>query len=113
MEDSNARRYTLGDKELVKSKFPSVVLFEDLISDPDPEDHNLLLFGLMAHSDRFISVQGGNAVISSFFGGTNFIFAKQGPELEYGDYNYFPKFSNAQVSWSGDFHELIEYVETL
>ena len=62
----------LRDKEMIRAEFPSVLLFEELAAGlpktNDPEDENLLLFGLMALSDRFVTVQGGNAVVSSYFG---------------------------------------------
>ena len=48
-------------------------------------------------SKRFLTVQGGNAVVGSYFGGTNIIYSYAGQENRYGDYQYFPRFSNATV----------------
>ena len=53
---------------------------------------------LHANSAHFISVQGGNSVIASYFGGTNIIFCKRGTELVRSEYRLlYPKFSNAKI----------------
>ena len=88
----------LQDKSMIRDRFPSVTLWEELADGlADPEDQNLLLFGLMASADHFLSVQGGTAVVGSYFGGTSAILIKQGCEVQAGDYYYFNRFSNASV----------------
>ena len=90
-----------ADKEMIRNEFPAVVLYEELEAGlKDIEDQNLLLFGVMSLSDRFLSVQGGSAVISSYFKGNNTILITEGKELQYEDYNYFHRFSNASVEWT-------------
>ena len=64
------------------------------------EDHNLLIFGVMSLSDRFLSIQGGAAVVSSYFGGQYTIFVRAGNELSSGDFIYFHRFSNASMEWT-------------
>ena len=90
----------LEEKQIIRTKFPSVIIYDDLAEGlTDVEDQNLLMFGLMSLSDHFLSIQGGTAVVSSLFGGKNIILIKEGKELTYGDYGYFHRFSNATVVW--------------
>jgi len=104
--------HKLGEKEMIRKEFPDVLMFEDF-SDAlkDPNDFNLLQFGFMSMSKNFIVVQGGTAVMGSYFGGNTFIYAKEGFELEEGDFNYFPDFSNAKVSVSSDYTSFYEDIE--
>lgn len=102
----------LSEKDMIREEYPDVLLFEDfseafvlnLEYDEDPDDDeyennvNLLLFAFLAQSRHVLSVQGGGtAVVGSYFGGTNIVLIKKGKELQYGDYGYFHKFSNATV----------------
>jgi len=96
-----------GDKEMIKRFFPSVVLFEELSQNLETDDVNLLMFSLSATADKFISVQGGNSVVASFFGGTNVIHCVRGPEINYhsdhgGDFSYYHRFSNATIEVAKD-----------
>lgn len=69
------------------------------------EDYNLLIFGLGARCHRFISVQGGNSAVASWFGGENLVLAKVGIEINENmggherahDYEWYYTFSGAQV----------------
>jgi hypothetical protein len=88
----------LDEKDMIRFEFPDVWMLEDFSDElTDPEDFNLLQFGFMSQSSKFLTVQGGTAVVGSYFGGTNIILIKQGKELKLRDYEYFPKFSNATV----------------
>uniref|UniRef100_A0A7S3DSD4 Uncharacterized protein n=1 Tax=Entomoneis paludosa TaxID=265537 RepID=A0A7S3DSD4_9STRA len=107
-------RLDLGEMDMIRKEFPSVVLYQDLQEGlTDPEDQNLLLFGLMSLSKRFLSVQGGTAVISSFFGGSNSILIKWGVETDVGDYNYFHRFSNATIAWKEKNGEFIDHIKSI
>ena len=93
--------HNFKDKEMIRKEFPTVVLYDDLqVGLTDVEDQNLLLFGIMSLSDRFLSVQGGSAVVSSYFGGKTTIFIRAGHEALNGDYNYFHRFSNSSMEWT-------------
>ena len=93
--------HNFKDKEMIRKEFPTVVLYDDLqVGLTDVEDQNLLLFGIMSLSDRFLSIQGGDAVVSSYFGGKTTIFIRAGPEACKGDYTYFHRFSNSSVEWT-------------
>ena len=112
----------LKDKEMIRKEFPMVVIYDDLqVGITDVEDQNLLLFGIMSLSDRFVSIQGGAAVVSSYFGGQTTIFIRTGAELSSGDYNYFHRFSNSSVewtnrnrtySWGKEFREVFDKTQT-
>ena len=90
----------LGEKSKIRKHFPDVVMYETLQNDlTDPEDQNLLLFGVSSLAKHFLSVQGGTAVVSSYFGGTNTILIQRGKEMKTQEYGYFHRFSNATVVW--------------
>ena len=104
---------TLGDKEMIRQEFPSVVVAEDLMQGLDPDSINLLIHSLGASSKHFISVQGGNSALASLFGGQNIVMAKAGRELpeEAGDYTYYYRFSNAKISLVRNETQLLDKVK--
>ena len=104
--------FDLREKGHIRKNYPSVVLYEDLADSlNDPDDQNLLQFGLMALSERFLTVRGGTAVISAYFGGSTVIFIKKGQELTEGDYNYYHQFSNSSVVWTTGDAEFIKIMK--
>jgi len=82
------------------------------------EEYNLNNFNhfqLLIHSNcnNFISVQGGNCVLASYFGGTNIIYAKQGSELSCGSYNgHYKKYSNCNILHSNNYPDFIKLIKT-
>uniref|UniRef100_A0A7S0PVG7 Uncharacterized protein n=1 Tax=Asterionellopsis glacialis TaxID=33640 RepID=A0A7S0PVG7_9STRA len=100
------------DKEMIKRFFPSVVLFEELSVGLSLEDINLMLFSLYATGQDFISVQGGNSVVASFFGGRNLIFCEEGPELwnNKGDFTYYHRFSGAKIQIANNTTDFMKFV---
>jgi hypothetical protein len=71
-------------------------------------------FQLLIHSncDKFISVQGGNSVLASYFGGTNIIYAKCGKELGCNAYNgHYKKYSNCNILHSNSYPKFIELIK--
>ena len=104
----------LEEKQIIRTKFPSVIIYDDLAEGlTDVEDQNLLMFGLMSLSDHFLSIQGGAAVVSSLFGGKNIILIKKGKESTYGDYGYFHRFSNATVIWKKNNEEYLKAIKKI
>ena len=54
----------------------------------------------MANCDKFITVCGGNSILSSIFGGTVISYVHKGKELRpnyFGEQSYFRKLSGANV----------------
>lgn len=120
LEDSRENRGSktlrggFNDKEMIREEFPSVVLFDELSKGLPPDSVNLLLFSLSSKSDNFLSVQGGNSVVASFFGGRNIILAVYGPETpeKRDDYSYYHRFSNATIDVARNATSFLELVKT-
>ena len=110
--DDYQRSHPYPDKLMIRSNYTDVVLVDDLIKDLGSEAVNLLIFSLGALGDNFISVQGGNSVVASQFGGQNIILAKQGRELRYGDYEYYHNFSGAEIKVVQHEDALLETVKS-
>jgi hypothetical protein len=112
--NSNTIREGFKDKEMIRKEFPSVVLFDELSQGLPPDTVNLLQFSLNSMSDNFLSVQGGNSVVASFFGGRNIILAVRGPETpeKRNDYSYYHRFSNASIDVARNGTGFLELVKT-
>jgi hypothetical protein len=77
--------------------------------------NNFNHFQLLIHSNcnHFISVQGGNCVLASYFGGTNIIYAKHGSELKCGSYNgHYKKYSNCKILHANNYNDFIRLIKT-
>ena len=93
----------LGDKEMIRKEFPTVVSYDDLqVGLTDVGDHNILIFGIISLSDRILSYHGGFAVVSSYFVGNDTKSIRARPELLSWDYNYFHPFSITHVQWKNN-----------
>ena len=76
--------------------------------------NNFNHFQLLIHANcnHFISVQGGNAVLASYFGGKNVIFAKRGQELGSCSYEgHYKKYSNCKISHSNNYADFIKLIK--
>lgn len=108
----NSQVLDLNEKEWIRTNYPSVVLYEDLqqgLDSNDPNDENLLQFGIMAISQHFVAVQGGTAALSAWFGGNTSILIKKGPDSEC--YHYFHRFSNATVVWKDNDTDFLQHLK--
>lgn len=65
---------TLYDYSFLSTNYPEVVLFDNLLKQYPEYSYNTLQFMLSAMSDKFITVSGGNACVSSYFGKDVLIF---------------------------------------
>ena len=86
----------ISDRELPKY-MDDVWLFDDM---PTEYSYNETQLKIMANSDYFITVCGGNSILSSLFGGTVISYVHKGKELRpnyFGENSYFRKLSNANV----------------
>jgi hypothetical protein len=89
---------TITDFQLTKY-FDNVVCIDDLINKSN-YGYNETQLKIMANCDRFISVCGGNAILSSLFGGKTLIYVHTGRELRpnyFGKNSYFRKLSNSEI----------------
>jgi|13_taG_2_1085334.scaffolds.fasta_scaffold12433_2 hypothetical protein len=73
--EDDANDIPFPDMEYLR-KFPNVVFGKDLMKGWNV-DFNTMQLLLHSISDTFYSVAGGNAILSSFFGGTNNIFVSK------------------------------------
>jgi len=76
--------------------------------------NNFNHFQLLIHAncDNFISVQGGNSVLASYFGGINVIYSKRGSELVCGAYSgHYKKYSNCDVVHSDNYEDFIGLIK--
>ena len=66
---------------------------------------------LHANCEKFISVQGGNCVLASYFGGTNIIYAKRGSELIHKSYEgHYRKYSGCNILYSNNYTDFLELI---
>lgn len=102
----NSQDLDLGEKEEMRAA--GATLVEDEYQKyKDSMTFNEFQMRLMAGCDRFVSVQGGTSILSSYFGGTNLILAKRGQELEWGSYSWYPLLSGCDARVLGDEEELV------
>ena len=91
-------RGVITDFDLV-SYFDNVYLFKDIV-DNSSMSYNEVQLKLLANCSKYISVCGGNAILSSCFGGTTIIYVTQGRELRpnyFSDNGYFHQLSKSKI----------------
>ena len=110
----NSEIYNLEDKGLLED-FPKVLSLSELFKDNNKTtsfNHYQIL--IYANCSKFISVQGGNSVLSSYFGGDNIILAKRGLEIEMEEYStIYPKLSDARIHHVENENRLLNKVHEL
>lgn len=62
------------DYEFIKEKHPEIITIYDLLSEYKQFDFNTIQFAIHSTSNKHISVSGGNACLSAYFGGDLIIF---------------------------------------
>jgi len=96
----NSEIYELNEFNWIKANHPEVILMHDLYEENKGNARNFNHLQLMvyANAENFISTHGGTSVLASYFGGTNVILSKQGPEHVFGCYHkLYPKLSDAKI----------------
>lgn len=102
----------LGDYDLIKNKYPQVFNLNDIYSN-EQVDYNTLQLILGANTTKYISVQGGNSILNSLFGGTNLVYAKKGSELKHNSFKgWYGQLAGATVIDTDNYSELINLVQT-
>ncbi|UYP47984.1 hypothetical protein NEF87_004269 [Candidatus Lokiarchaeum ossiferum] len=102
------KEISFPDMQLIEEKYPDIQTIQDLAINNEDLSFNVLQMMLYANCDHFISVQGGSSVFSSFFGGKNIIFAKEGGELRHNSFKWYNKFSGSTIFHLNDYSKLIE-----
>jgi len=90
----------LDEFDWLKKKYPGVLLMQDLYAQhrKSVNNYNHLQLLVYANCQHFISVHGGAAALSSYFGGINIIFSNSGIEHIFNEFaTIFPALSGAQI----------------
>ena len=104
----------ISDRDL-PNYMEDVWLFDDIVKKYPQYTYNETQLKVMANTDKFISVCGGNGILSSVFGGTSIIYVTQGRELRlnyFSDESYWRKLSDADVIPIFDVIEEVNNVES-
>jgi hypothetical protein len=109
--DGNTSR-SFKDFDLI-SRYPEVLTMQQLHAENPDLSFNELQLSVYANCERFISVQGGNSVLASYFGGINIIYAIQGRELVCGDFNHFPLYAGTRIVPCRNKRDFLSSVETV
>jgi hypothetical protein len=89
----------ITDHDLTKS-FNDVHSFDDVVEKYNHYSYNEVQLKVMANCKGFITVCGGNSILSSFFGGTVISYVHKGKELRpnyFGKDSYIQKLSDSNV----------------
>jgi ribosome-binding ATPase YchF (GTP1/OBG family) len=98
---SKENNLTFQDRELCKKY--NIKMLENIIK----TSYNITQVKLYANAKKFISVQGGQAVLCSYFGGTNIILSQTGKDVKHKDfYKTYPRLSGAKIIWEKEIKEL-------
>ena len=104
----------ISDRDL-PNYVEDVWLFDDIVKKYPQYTYNEIQLKVMANTGKFISVCGGNGILSSMFGGTSIIYVTQGRELRpnyFSDESYWRKLSDADVIPVFDVIEEVNNVES-
>eukprot|EP00271_Cylindrocystis_brebissonii_P000732 TRINITY_DN1095_c0_g1_i6.p1 TRINITY_DN1095_c0_g1~~TRINITY_DN1095_c0_g1_i6.p1 ORF type:complete len:443 (-),score=37.06 TRINITY_DN1095_c0_g1_i6:173-1501(-) len=89
-------------------------LVQDIADEHPGLSFNECQFRIMARSKCFLSVQGGNSIVSSYFGGTNIIFARRGFELDFKAYHRaYHQLAGTSIMVAQSFYRLNRHVDTM
>lgn len=100
------------DEPRILSKHSEVILLSSMFEKSREKSFNEFQLRVYAGCEHFISVQGGNSVLASYFGGTNLIYALKGLEIEMNEYRtIFPKLSGAKIVHCMNRDSLIQSVQ--
>ena len=86
--------------EWMKTNYPEVVLMSTLYKQhkSNVNNYNHLQLLVYANAENFLSTHGGTSVLASYFGGTNIVLSKEGPQVYFKCFEkIYPKLSGAQV----------------
>jgi len=111
----NSDIYDMDEFGWLKSEYPEVILMEDLFTENKGKANNFNHLQMMvyANASKFISIHGGTATLASYFGGTNLILSKKGPEHHFKCFEkLYPKFSGATILHAKTDEEVKNYIGT-
>jgi hypothetical protein len=110
----NSDIYDMDEFTWLAKEYPEVILMEDLFAKNEAKASNFNHLQMMvyANASHFISIHGGTATLASYFGGTNIILSKKGPEHHFRCFEkLYPKFSGAAILHAKTDDEVKNYIE--
>ncbi len=110
----NSDIYDLNEYDWIRAEFPGVILMEDLYAENRGKaaSFNHLQLQVYANATKFLSIHGGTATLASYFGGTNIILSKKGPEHHFRCFEkLYPQFSDAVIYHAASDGEVRDLVE--
>lgn len=109
----NSESYDLNEFDWLEQEHPEVVLMDNLYKENKAKARNFNHLQLMvyANASHFISVHGGTAALASYFGGTNLIVSKKGPEHHFNCYQkLYPQLSGAKIFHAKSNEEIKNFI---
>lgn len=106
--------YDMDEYAWLDANYPQVIIMENLFKENKAKANNFNHLQLLvyANASKFISIHGGTATLASYFGGTNLILSKQGPEHYFNCYQkLYPQFSNAKIVHAKSNEEVKTFVK--
>jgi len=110
----NSDIYDMDEFEWLATEHPDILLMENLFKENKANVRNFNHLQLMvyANASNFLSIHGGTATLASYFGGTNIILSKKGPEHYFNCYQkLYPQFSGAKILHAKTDEEVKDYVQ--
>lgn len=104
--------YDFQDKEMIENEFKDdVILIEDLYENSGIKSFNTFQCMLYSNCDYYLSVQGGNSVLASFFSKINYIYTVSGDELKHNSYGWFNEFNNSKIKVFNNWDKVMNSVK--
>lgn len=103
----------LGDDELLK-KHPKVLSINDLLNQHPNTSYNELQLRIFANCEKYISSNGGQLILSAYFGGENVIFSKECRELNpqvNSFYRWYHRLGGGVFQHVNNYNDLLELVK--
>jgi hypothetical protein len=103
----------LGDEEVLKNH-PKVISINDLINKYPDLSYNEIQVRVFANCEKYISSNGGQLILSAYFGGENIIFSKECRELNpevNSFYRWYYKLGGGVFQHVNNYNDLIDLVK--
>jgi len=106
--DDTVDTLDLKDFETVLPDYPKVITIQEFHRLNPLDTYNELQLRIFANCERFITVQGGLAILASYFGGTNIIYAQDSPEFRTGAVYWYDEFGGSTIRPANNYKRLKE-----
>jgi hypothetical protein len=110
--DAVVKTVDIGDIDLINKSYPEIITMEDLLDQFPGKTYNELQMMSLANSDKHICSAGGEAAISSYFGGDVLIYrhptAKSCNRKVWHTDSYLKRFSGANIYGYDNEKELVD-----